>query len=275
MENHEVQIIRIPLPTPTLKPYSTTNSYLIGNRRESILVDAGYDRQETKDMLEQAVEKYGLAVPDKIILTHAHRDHAPGVRQLNDWAPVVYCHREEQQDVLKAIAPWGAVSALDGDEVLRVAGEEIRVLHTPGHTAGHISLYLPASGILIAGDNIVEEGTTWIGAPGGDMLKYLDSLRSYKSLKLSKIGPGHGDWVLNPYEKIDFVIRRRLDREKQITDLLKKHGRLTSVQLTELIYEDTIHPSVFHVAQLTVEAHLQKLMREGAVFSDEENYKLA
>ncbi len=91
--NHHLKIIRVPIPTPTLWPHTTTNSYLIGNEQESILVDAGYDQEETRNELEKAIMENGLAKPKSIILTHSHRDHAPGVRQLRGWSSKVYCHR--------------------------------------------------------------------------------------------------------------------------------------------------------------------------------------
>jgi endoribonuclease LACTB2 len=261
----DFQIICVPIPTPTLLPHTTTNCYLIGNDQESILVDAGYDLLETRNLLDKAIDENGLAIPKKIIITHSHPDHAPGVRQLFDWTPIVYCHLEEKQGTLDAISPWSNMEFLNDGDLIKVAGEEIMIIHGPGHTPGHLSLYIPSLQILIAGDNIVAEGTTWIGPPDGDMTDYIHTLRRLKNLKLSKIGPGHGDWVLNPYEHIDFVINRRLFREDQIKSLLMEHKELTSTRLTELIYQDTIHPSVFEVAKLTTEAHLIKLMEEGIV----------
>lgn len=260
-----LKIIQVPIPTPTLLPHTTTNCYLIGNQNESILVDAGYDLPETRILLENEIKKHNLAIPNKIILTHAHPDHAPGVKRLMHWSPTIYCHMDEKVQTLDAISPVDNISFLTDEEVLNVAGNEITVIHGPGHTKGHLSLYLPSTLILIAGDNIVAEGTTWIGAPDGNMSDYIQTLRRLRNLKLSKIGPGHGDWVLKPYEQIDFVIKRRLEREEQIKQLLQKHGQLTSNQLTQLIYKDSIHPSVFEVAKRTVEAHLVKLMEESSV----------
>ncbi|WP_066369602.1 MBL fold metallo-hydrolase [Neobacillus fumarioli] len=274
MGKETATIIRVPISTPTLPPHTTTNCYLIGNDKESILVDAGYDLPETKIELEKAIKENGLAIPKFIIITHAHRDHAPGVRQLIDWNPVVYCHEYEKQAVEKAISPWNAISFLHDGDIMNIAGEEITFLHAPGHTAGQLNIYLPSQQILVAGDNIVAEGTSWIGPPDGDMTDYIRTLERLKQLKLKKIAPGHGDWVLNPYEQIEFVIKRRYFRENQIKELLDKHHKLTAAELTEMIYEKLPHPSVIEVAKRTTEAHLMKLVKEGTVKVEHSVYSL-
>ncbi|WP_156288976.1 MBL fold metallo-hydrolase [Oceanobacillus salinisoli] len=269
-----LKVIRVPIPTPTLLPHTTTNCYLIGNDHDCILVDAGYDIEETKTLLEWEISKHKLALPKRIILTHSHPDHAPGVRKLIHWLPTVYCHLKEKEDVISAISPWEEISLLNDGDLLKVGNEEIVIIHGPGHTAGQLNLYIPSLEILIAGDNIVTGGTTWVGAPDGDMKDYLQTLRRLKELKLSKIGPGHGNWVHNPYEQIDFVINRRLYRENQIKSLLESHNQLTSAELTEMIYKDSIHPSVFKVAIRTTEAHLIKLIKEDVAVRKNSKYSI-
>jgi endoribonuclease LACTB2 len=97
------------------------------------------------------------------------------------------------------------------------------------------------------------------------MTDYIRTLNRIKKLDLIKIGPGHGDWVTKPYEKIQFVLERRIHRENQIKTLLVENKELTVEQLTEFIYQNTIHPSVVEVARKTVEAHLLKLLKDGVV----------
>jgi glyoxylase-like metal-dependent hydrolase (beta-lactamase superfamily II) len=269
-----LKVIRVPIPSPTLKPYTTTNCFLIGNDQECILVDAGYDQKETKIELVRAIKENELATPASIILTHSHQDHAPGVRQLKEWNPVVFCHSFERQEVLASIEPFQEIKFLNDTDIIKVAGEDVVILHAPGHTSGQLNLYLPSQQVLIAGDNIVAQGTSWIGPPDGDMSDYLQTMHRLKQLTLKKIGPGHGDWVLKPYEHIEFVINRRLDRENQIKSLLKEHKDLTSEQLSEMIYKENVHPKVYYVAKRTTEAHLIKLMKEGVVRLQNSAYSL-
>lgn len=268
-----IKIARVPIPTPTLWPYQTTNCYLIGNEKESILVDAGYDQPETKSELHKALLLSGMAQPSSIYLTHYHPDHAPGVNQLLDWEATIYCHQDEWKEIQSVISPKHSLKVIDGKEPLQIDGHEVQVLHTPGHTRGHISLYIPSRKTLIAGDNIVAEGTSWIGPPDGDMTDFLETLSTIRKLDLERIGPGHGDWVTNPYEHIDFVYQRRMEREAQIKSLLGEYSSLTAAEITEKIYQQSIHPSIFEVAKRTTEAHLSKLIKEGAVTKTEAAYQ--
>ena len=131
-KKQEIKVIRVPIPTPTLFPHTTTNCYLIGNDQDCILVDAGYDQEETRTLLEKVISEHGLATPKKIILTHSHPDHAPGVRRLVDWSPLVHCHFDEKEGTLAAISPWQDVSFLNDGDLIKVADEEIMVIHGPG-----------------------------------------------------------------------------------------------------------------------------------------------
>jgi glyoxylase-like metal-dependent hydrolase (beta-lactamase superfamily II) len=270
-----IKVIRVAIPTPTLWPHTSTNCYVIGNEQESILADAGYDQAVTKSELDKALNEHNLAQPKGIVLTHHHPDHAPGVRQLTEWSAPIYCHALEEQKMREVIGPNTNLSFLkDGDSLL-VAGHKVEILHAPGHTAGHLNLYLPGEELLIAGDNLVAEGTTWIGRPDGDMALYMDSLRKAKQLKLAIVGPGHGEWIQQPYEHIDFVLNRRILREKQILSLLEEHDQLKVESLTKLIYDGSIHPSIFEVAKRTTEAHLEKLRDEGKVLFKDPLYALS
>jgi endoribonuclease LACTB2 len=272
--NQNLKIIRVPIPTPTLWPHTSTNCYVIGNEQESILVDAGYNQPETKQGLEEVIAKHGLAIPNSILLTHSHPDHAPGVLQLLDWKATILCHDKEKQAILDAIAPIKTVSVLNDSEELTVAGVNLKVIHAPGHTPGHMNVFIPSEKVLLAGDNILGEGTTWIGKPDGDMTDYIQSLKRLQSLEIDKLGPGHGDWVLAPHQQIQFVLDRRLQREQQIKELLADHRKVSTTELTKLIYQDNIHPSVFEVARRTTEAHLIKLVHEGFVTQEDTQYSL-
>lgn len=269
-----LKIVRVPIPTPTLWPHQTTNCYLIGTEKESILVDAGYDQEVTRTELQKALQMTGMAQPQSIILTHYHPDHAPGVNQLSEWNPTIYCHSYEFEAIQRTISPTSHLETVSVEEPFLIDQHKINLLHTPGHTKGHLSLYVPSKKTLIAGDNIVAEGTSWIGPPDGDMADFLNTLAALKQLDLERIGPGHGDWVTNPYEHIDFVMNRRLEREVQIQDLLLQHERLTATNLTNMIYQGSIHPSVFEVAKRTTEAHLIKLIQDGVVVQENDTYRM-
>jgi len=153
------------------------NSYFVDTPGAFVLIDTGMPLSATK--IKGAVEnRYGAGVkPSAIILTHGHFDHAGSAYSLaEDWNVPIYAHRLEMpyltgksdyppQDptVGGAIAqmsrlfPHGGydfktrVHALPDDgEIAEMPGWKF--LHTPGHTAGHISLWRESDRTLLAGD---------------------------------------------------------------------------------------------------------------------------
>jgi glyoxylase-like metal-dependent hydrolase (beta-lactamase superfamily II) len=159
------------------------NVALIGapRSREWVLVDAGV-RGTSKMIKHAAAERFGAAVPPKaIILTHGHFDHVGALDALlEEWNVPVYAHPIEHPylDGSESYPPpdptvgGGLMAAMSGlfprgpiniSQWLRMLGDGGAVphapgwqwLHTPGHTAGHVSLWHPESRALIAGDAFI------------------------------------------------------------------------------------------------------------------------
>lgn len=84
--------------------------------------------------------------------------------------------------------------AHEGD-ILRAGSIEAHVLHTPGHTPGSISLYLPAEQKLIAGDTLFKGSVGRTDLPGGDSGQIASSIRHklYTLPDATIVYPGHGD----------------------------------------------------------------------------------
>lgn len=179
------------------------NCSIIGDEttREAVVVDPGDDVAE----ILAIVDRHGLRVK-MIVVTHAHIDHIGGASKLRaaTGAPV-YLNAADQAlveylDVQAAwlgMAPPGPVEVdsevRDGDR-LRLGGIELYVLHTPGHTPGSISLWLPAQGRLLAGDTLFRSSIGRTDLPGGDGRLILRSIAD-KLLVLDEatlVIPGHG-----------------------------------------------------------------------------------
>src|SRR5699024_10127830 len=143
------------------------NVYLIGNENESLLIDTGFDQEQSKLAIDTALSENNIATPSAIILTHAHPDHAPGVRQLTSYMPTIYCHRDEREEMKHLISPVNDLHPLRNKDVINISNTQLIVIHSPGHTKGHMSVYIPEEKVLLAGDNIIAEGTTWVGTPDG------------------------------------------------------------------------------------------------------------
>jgi glyoxylase-like metal-dependent hydrolase (beta-lactamase superfamily II) len=170
--------------------------------REALVVDPG---DEIGRVLE-IVARHGLTVK-AIVVTHAHIDHIGGAQKLKQatGAPVyMNPDDEELQELLGEQAAWLGMAppqpvtidspAKDGDRLV-VGSTEFHVLHTPGHTPGSISLWLPQERKLIAGDTLFRDGIGRTDLPGGDGRQILRSIHD-KLLPLPEdtvVIPGHGE----------------------------------------------------------------------------------
>lgn len=141
------------------------------------LVDAGLPGME--EALRAALEHDGLDLSAlrRVIVTHHDLDHIGGlpavVRETGAevWTSaqeVPFVQGEASPQKRPGTPPFGALKALRvarvlrGGELLPLAGG-VRVVATPGHTVGHLSLYVEADGVLIAGDALTSEGGTLHG----------------------------------------------------------------------------------------------------------------
>ena len=169
--------------------------------REGLVVDPG---DQIDDVLE-IIERHGLHLK-AIIITHAHIDHIGGAQKLKQatGAPVyMNLNDMELQKGLDRQAAWLGVEppepvaidapARDGDRLL-IGATELHVLHTPGHTQGSISLWIPAEEKLVAGDTLFRDSIGRTDLPGGDGRQILRSIHD-KLLPLPEqtvVIPGHG-----------------------------------------------------------------------------------
>jgi hydroxyacylglutathione hydrolase len=178
--------------------------------REAMVVDPG----DEIDSILAVLARHGLTVKS-IVITHAHIDHIGGAQKLKraTSAPIymnaaddeLRRHMEVQAAWLNMPTPETAeidVEARDGD-LLRVGATEIHVLHTPGHTQGSISLWMPGEGKLVAGDTLFRDSIGRTDLPGGDSQQILRSIHE-KLMPLpgdTIVIPGHGDLTTVQREK--------------------------------------------------------------------------
>lgn len=164
-----------------------TNTYIVsGDGKGCIIIDPGYEPQTILDQ----VRALSLSV-DGILLTHGHFDHVGGVKTI---AQATGCRVFLHEDDLR-LPPYYTAGALyysdsyeEGD-ILELAGLNIRVLHTPGHTPG--SVCLMTEDVIFSGDTLFRRacGRTDIG---GDWQTLMHSLGRFRELPDCTVYPGHG-----------------------------------------------------------------------------------
>ena len=162
------------------------NCYIIrkdGSER-ALIVDPG----EEPEKLLGAIDALGVTL-DGILLTHTHFDHvgavAPVARATGAevWVPEI--ERFVLADIMSFV-PWpgfgpyesyDAEHTLSGGERLELAGLEIDVLSTPGHSPGHVTFSIPDEQAIFSGDVLFQQSIGRTDLPGGDHATLLDSIR--------------------------------------------------------------------------------------------------
>ena len=176
-----------------------SNCYALMSDGEAVLIDAGAH----SDHIAMALEKRGLRVK-AILLTHGHFDHILGAEAVAEKHRVpVYIHENDEEmlsDGMKNAysvffgGEWGefhgAETFNDGD-VLSIFGEEIEVIHTPGHSEG--SVCFKVGNNLFTGDTIFSRGTGRCDLYSGDTDKIRESIAMLDKLPHDMtVYPGHG-----------------------------------------------------------------------------------
>ena len=151
----------------------------------ALIVDPG----EEADKLLGAIDALGVTL-DGILLTHTHFDHvgavAPVARATGAevWVPQI--EKRVLADIMSYVPwpgfgpfeSWDAEHTLAGGEKLELAGFEIDVLFTTGHSPGHVTFSIPDEQATFSGDVLFQGSVGRTDLPGGDWPTLLESIRS-------------------------------------------------------------------------------------------------
>lgn len=184
-----------------LGPFAT-NCYVVAcpQTSKAMVIDPG----QPDPWIKRVVSQYGLTV-ETIFLTHGHVDHIGGVEWVKSWtgAPVVIHEGDSRyltSPALNGSAMWPpeviapkADRLIRGGETITLGTLSFKVLHTPGHTPGGVSLYTP--GHVIAGDTLFAGSIGRTDLVGGNHAQLIRAIKE-KLLPLpddTVVYPGHGE----------------------------------------------------------------------------------
>ena len=254
--------ILLPAHNPGPLTGAGNNTFLLtGTRGAAVLIDAGQGRPEHLVLLDAHLQQERVRL-ERVLVTHAHSDHAMGAATIRDAHPHVTFHKKAWpgQDERFAV-DW---QVLDDGARIDLDGDTLVALHTPGHSPDHVAFWHEGSGTLFAGDLVMATGSVLIPSRGGDLGDYLVSIERIRALRPERLLPAHGPAIDEPDRFLRRCIEHRLVREGQVLTALAS-GPRTVQAVTESIYHG-LNPALMPAAHETVRAHLEKLRREGRAF---------
>ncbi|MCC7034742.1 MAG: MBL fold metallo-hydrolase [Acidobacteria bacterium] len=225
---------------------------------EPLLIDAGVGNGEHLEAIAAAVPEG----PARVIVSHAHSDHASGAPALAARWPSAGCAKFPwpEED-----ARWGVRWEPLADGARIATGEgDLEVVHTPGHAPDHVVLWHASSRTLFGADLLQVGNTVAIPASkGGDLAAYLRSLKRVQALAPARVLPAHGPVIEDPLALIDHYLAHRHHREVQILTALE--GGLDTVDAIAARIYTGLDLKLCPLARENVLAHLVKLEHDGLV----------
>ena len=218
--------------------WEETHCYLLLGDDRALLIDTGLGVGNIYEQVLQLTDK-----PVAAVATHVHWDHIGGHKYFSD----LYAHEAELewlngnfplpiQTIRSMVADrcdlpagfhiedytifQGEPNCLlkDGDSI-DLGGRTVQVLHTPGHSPGHMCFWEAEKGYLFSGD-LVYKGTLFANYPSTDPQSYLASLEKIAELPMKRVFPGHHSLDIQP----ELVVQMRDAFRLLNADGLLHHG---------------------------------------------------
>lgn len=294
------------------------NVYVIVTPEQNLVIDTGFNRMECREVLWNGIRELNLDLrKTSVFLTRLHSDHTglaedfvlqgcpiymgridycylKGMKAGNHLSAVEELFRQEgfpaeqlarqgleNQERRYSVAQMFPVLLVDDGSIIRLGDLEVRCIHTPGHTPGHMVLYLPKEQLLFSGDHILFDITpniaVWNGVPHS-LEDYLASLDKIRNLNIRGTFPAHRHGEAGVYQCINILQEHHWERLEEIRQAVENHPETTAYQIAGLISWSTWglgwnqfppHQKWFAMGETL--AHLWYLRDHGQVLRNEES----
>jgi glyoxylase-like metal-dependent hydrolase (beta-lactamase superfamily II) len=239
------EVTRVVAPNPGPYTGPGTNTWIVDAGPVVVVIDPGPDDDRHLAAIEQ---KLGGATVGAVLVTHSHPDHLPLAQRF------ATAHQ----------ASVGRYPELGDEDVVRIGKLNLTALHTPGHSADHLCFWIAEDGAVFTGDLVLGKGSSMVTYPEGNVAAYLRSLERLVALKPRMLFPGHWDPVTDAIGKLNEYRAHRLKREAQVLAEVRR-GRGSAGELTRRVYGAEVADELMQAAEMTMRAHLEKLIDEGHV----------
>lgn len=250
--------VQVPLPGSPLK---LLNSYIIKGKDRHLLIDVGYNADESEKAIKTVFHDLGIRLEDTdIFLTHLHGDHTGCIERLKHICKKIYISKYDGTAVNRTMTPeyWAEAMAVqqhmgipkgqelpylehpgyrggvttrtefttveDGD-IITAGDYRFEVIDLRGHTPGLKGLHEKNEKILICGDHILNKITPNINS--WDFVQdylgfFLENLQKVRSMDLRLILPGHRTIITDYVTRIDELLEHHKKRLARILELLSE-----------------------------------------------------
>ncbi|MGL4667732.1 MAG: MBL fold metallo-hydrolase [Saezia sp.] len=314
-----IYTIEVPLPHNPLK---ALNAYVIKGEDRHLLIDTGFNDPQCFQALIRGLQQAKVPIEQlDIFITHLHADHcglaasfppsesrivwasAEDSAIINDmvtkpelWDEFIFSLHQHgcDENTLSALtthhpakkyAPSEKINftiAKEGD-LLRYGSYEMQVLEVPGHTPGHLALYLPEVKILFGGDHILAKITPNIAywpTMKDALASYLESLDKVYKLDIKCTLPSHRTFITDTHTRIAELKKHTEVRLQEICDILKSGHSMTATEVATKMHwhikydtwED-INPAQRWFAINEALSHLEHLVNIGKLSKEERDGK--
>ena len=259
-------------PNPSMMTHWGTNSYIVGEGRVAV-IDPGPEDEAHLDAILRATAGEQVT---HILITHAHADHSPLARTLAGrtgaavlgFGPPEAGRNATMQGLAKAGLAGGGegvdslfrpdIRIFDGD-VVNGEDWQLEVIHSPGHFAGHLAFRM--DDVVFSGDHVMEWSSSLVSPPDGNVRDFMQTSERLARLGARRFLSGHGPDILEPEERLSWLIKHRQARADAILDELNT-SRQSVEEITHKVYTDT-PAAMLPAASRNVFAHLIDLVERG------------
>ena len=299
-------------------PLQNLNSYLVRGQERNLLIDTGFNTPGCLGAMLSELELLGVAMTETdIFLTHMHADHSGLIAELASASTKIYMSaidavflnsvslsetqerqvrsyvsegfpaeeaevfmRRRAREGLGAVKPKDYSCLNDGD-VLSYGGYDVTCILTPGHSPGHMCLYIEALKLMVLGDHVLFTITPNIVRwPNFDnaLKQYLDSLKKIGAYDIAVALPAHRTVVGTVAERVASITGHHIERLREVTDIIGSCPGLTAYDIAGRMHWDIqsdswrdFPPTQKWFAVGEALAHIDSLLADGSIRFENKN----